>query len=72
MEIKKIGYEFSVCKVEDFSQVNLDAEFSFLGKTDEEKSLVCISSVKCDRAGRWLESFSYSGRAGLRVNRDFI
>ena len=44
MEIKKIGYEFSVCKVEDFSQVNLDAEFSFLGKTDEEKSLVCISS----------------------------
>lgn len=43
MEIKKIGYEFSVCKVEDFSQVDLDAEFSFVGKTDEERSLVCIT-----------------------------
>ena len=43
MEIKKIGYEFSVCKVEDFSQVDLEAEFSFVGKTDEEKALVCIT-----------------------------
>lgn len=32
---------FSVCQVEDYSQVNLDAEYCFIGKTDEEKSLVC-------------------------------
>ena len=43
MEIKKLGYAFSVCKVADFSQVNLDAEYSFVGKTDEENSLVCIT-----------------------------
>lgn len=43
MEIKKIDYDFSVCKVEDYSRVNLDAEYSFVGKTDEEKSLVCIT-----------------------------
>lgn len=43
MEIKRIDYDFSVCKVEDYSDVNLDAEYSFLGKTDEEKSLVCIT-----------------------------
>ena len=44
MEIKKIHQDFSVCKVMDYSLVNLDAEYSFIGKTDEEKSLVCITS----------------------------
>ncbi len=43
MEIKRIDYEFSVCKVADYSLVDLDAEYSFVGKTDEEKSLVCIT-----------------------------
>lgn len=44
MEIKKIHQDFSVCQVEDYSLVNLDSEYSFIGKTDEEKSLVCITS----------------------------
>ena len=43
MEIKKIDHNFSVCKVEDYSLVNLNSEYSFIGKTDEEKSLVCIT-----------------------------
>lgn len=43
MEIKKIAYDFSVCKVENYSQVNLDSEYCFTGKTDEERSLVCIT-----------------------------
>lgn len=43
MEIKKLDYDFSVCKVQDYSLVDLDAEFCFVGKTDEEKSLVCIT-----------------------------
>lgn len=41
MEIKVIDGDFSVCKVEDLSQVNLDRDFYFIGKTDEELSLVC-------------------------------
>ena len=40
----KIHQEFSVCQVEDYSFVDLDSEYSFIGKTDEEKSLVCITS----------------------------
>ena len=48
MEIKKIAYDFSVCKVEDYSLINLDAEYCFVGKTDEEKSLVCLT---CDVPG---------------------
>lgn len=44
MEIKKIDYDFSVCKVEDYSFVDLDTEYCFIGKTDEEKSLICVTS----------------------------
>ena len=43
MEIKKIDCDFSVCKVKDYSLVKLDSEYCFIGKTDEEKSLVCIT-----------------------------
>ena len=43
MEIRKLNPDFSVCKVIDYSLVNVDAEYSFIGKTDEEKSLVCIT-----------------------------
>lgn len=43
MEIKKIEQDFSVCKVTGYSSVNLDDEYVFVGKTDEEKSLVCIT-----------------------------
>lgn len=43
MEIKKIKHDFSVCKVADYSQVNWNAKYVFIGKTDEEKSLVCVT-----------------------------
>ena len=43
MEIKKIDHNFAVCQVEDYSLVKLNSEYSFIGKTDEEKSLVCIT-----------------------------
>lgn len=44
MRIKIIECEFSVCKVPDYSQVNFSQEYCFIGKTDEENSLVCPSS----------------------------
>ncbi len=40
MKLKELDREFSVCKVEDYSLVDLSAEYSFIGKTDEENSLV--------------------------------
>lgn len=43
MEIKKFNQNFSVCQVKDYSLTNLDSEYCFIGKTDEEKSLVCIT-----------------------------
>ena len=57
MEIRKLNQDFSVCKVMDYSLVNMDAEYSFIGKTDEEKSLVCITgdvpSNVIERDDRW-------------------
>lgn len=44
MEIKVIDFDFSVCKVENYSLTNMDSEYCFIGKTDEENSLVCITS----------------------------
>ena len=32
MEIRKLNQDFSVCKVMDYSLVNMDAEYSFIGK----------------------------------------
>lgn len=43
MKIKKIDGDFSVCKVADYSLVDLNTEYCFIGKTDEEKSLVCTT-----------------------------
>lgn len=36
MEIKRYEYPMSVCKVADYSRVNLEDAFVFLGGTDEE------------------------------------
>lgn len=44
MELKKIDYNFSVCKVEDYSLVDLQSQFCFIEKTEEENSLVCLTS----------------------------
>jgi len=43
MEIKILDDNFSVCKVTDYSLVNLESKYCFIGKTDEENSLVCIT-----------------------------
>ena len=48
MNLKVIDTEFSVCKVEDYSQVDLNEEFVFAGHTDEELSLVCPTSLVPD------------------------
>ncbi len=41
MELKTIEYKLSVCKVTDISDIDLNSDFYFVGKTDEELSLVC-------------------------------
>lgn len=43
MELKKIDHNFTVCKVESEQDLITGKDFYFIGKTDEEISLVCIT-----------------------------
>lgn len=43
MKIEKISCDFSICKIKDYSLVDMDAPFCFTGKTDQEHSLVCLT-----------------------------
>ncbi|ABX41885.1 ACT domain-containing protein [Lachnoclostridium phytofermentans] len=41
MELKVINQEFTVCKIDNINKINFLDEYCFLGKTEEEISLVC-------------------------------
>lgn len=41
MNLKKISHKLTVCKVSDISDIDISANFYFIGRTDEEVSLVC-------------------------------
>lgn len=43
MELKILDCNFTVCKIKDIKNVDFTDEFVFVGKTDEELSLVCRS-----------------------------
>lgn len=44
MELKKLECDLTVCKVEATEDIDMAADFFFIGKTDEEISLVCKSA----------------------------
>lgn len=43
MELKKLDYALTVCKVPSELDIDLNQDFYFIGRTDEEYSLVCIT-----------------------------
>ena len=43
--IEPLDVDLSVCKVEDYSQVDICQPFCFTGSTDEEFSLVCPTDM---------------------------
>ena len=57
MELKKLPYDLTVCKVASLADVDLDGELFFLGKTDEELSLVCrtedVPAATTERDDGW-------------------
>jgi len=58
MELKTLPYRLTVCKLENADSLDLTKEFFFLGKTDEELSLVCktedtpLHTVECENGWR--------------------
>ena len=41
MKLKKMEFDLTVCKVSDTTAIDLALPFYFIGRTDEEVSLVC-------------------------------
>ena len=41
LTIERVDVPLSVCKVADYSMVDVECEFVFTGRTDGERSLVC-------------------------------
>ncbi len=41
MKLKKLPYRLTICKVAEMDDIDLKKEFYFIGKTDEELSVVC-------------------------------
>lgn len=57
MELKRIAHKLTVCKVPSISDIDIAADFYFIGKTDEELSLVCRTedtpAVTVERDDGW-------------------
>ena len=70
MELKIIPYRLTVCKVTDISGVDINADFYFIGKTDEELSLVCRTedtpSLTIERDDGW-RGFRIQGTLDLSL-----
>ena len=43
MTLIKLDMDFTVCKIQDLTDIDFSRDFVFLSKTDEEISLVCES-----------------------------
>ena len=43
MELKKLPYKLTVCKVTNNAEIDTNKDLYFIGKTDEEISLVCVT-----------------------------
>ncbi|MBR4132435.1 MAG: ACT domain-containing protein [Oscillospiraceae bacterium] len=50
MKLRKLPYELTVCKVAELSDIDQATDFFFVGKTDEELSLVCLTKDVPERA----------------------
>ena len=44
MELMRLEYDLTVCKVEAITDIDMTKDFFFVGKTDDEISLVCKSN----------------------------
>lgn len=57
MNITILPEEFSICKLKDYSKIDLGQPLVFTGSTDEEKSLVCptrlVPAETLERSDGW-------------------
>ena len=57
MELKRLDQKLSVCKVASVEDIDLSPDLLFIGKTDEEISVVCqtgsVPSITTEREDGW-------------------
>ena len=57
MELKRLEHNLTICKVSDTADIDMNTELYFIGKTDEELSLVCKTddtpANTIERDGGW-------------------
>lgn len=63
MKLERLPHDLTVCKVADISDIDTGKEFFFIGKTDEEVSLVCRTE---DTPGNTIERDD--GWKGFRIS----
>lgn len=44
MNLKKLPYDLTVCKIRSVGDIKLNSDFYFISKTDDELSLVCSTN----------------------------
>ena len=49
MELKKLDYDLTVCKVASVADLDMSRDFFFIAKTNEEISLVCLTADAPER-----------------------
>nr|WP_307992094.1 ACT domain-containing protein [uncultured Niameybacter sp.] len=45
MDLKQLSQSFSICKVKDFKEVDLNNQFVFVSHTDRECSVICPTEI---------------------------
>jgi len=61
MELQKLEYEFTICKIDNVDLVDFTREYVFLSKTPDEISLVCetdytpADAIACEHGWRALK-----------------
>lgn len=57
MELKILSHDLTVCKLDTVDNIDLTKDFYFIGRTDEEISLVCctedVPSCTLERDDNW-------------------
>ena len=78
ISLEPLDLLFSVCKVTDYAEIDIDSPFVFTGRTELEKSLVCPTSIvpqnTTDREDGW-RAFRVCGKMdfyGFFVGRDIV
>ena len=59
MKLKKLPYALTVCKLDSAERIDLNAGFYFIGRTEEEISLVC--RTECVPAGTVVREDGWRG-----------